>query len=1082
MQDLASRVRQIESWLPLRRSATFSSSAPKAEQEHTVVGLPMESEPSWEELEFHLVARPELDECEHLRELLHIVPGLTKNTFSMLPVEIDLSIDQGYYMLVMAIQNLRESRARADNELPIVVGIGGPPGSGKSSLAHKVASVVGGMVLPMENYFDPSKLTEDNFESFLTVDSPLLVENLRGITGCKDISIPQFDRQKKQQCGFRALRAADSSIVLLEGTYALHPELRPYLDICVSVVGGVQFNLVKRVLRDMQRSGAGLPEGASEAAVLNTIFPMYQQQIEPTLRAAQLRITNQFNHLASLRDHALHDPLYVLRSRPGTCLDAAFRTHLERALSYVSTERFVDTHVRPMGSGDQRLQDWLRIRQCGGRYSITFRECIVEGEMLITPRVTFETGPQMLKGLLELGYEVALVTHRTSETYDDGHVSLSIDSVEELGETCVQVKSATREAACQVGSALGLSGTYVAKTTLQLCLEKAAHELGPEEAGFGAVQGEVGVSATQLAGSMASLKSSSSEASIEVANQEPGATVLTLVPLVSAAEGALAQTQKSVTEAPGDAAEVAAECSDAAAIAAAPHERCQSPALLPASNTTGGVRLQLAPVAQEVGYDTGLLMAVRRVQKLREIHALDSPGLPVVVGIGGPSGSGKSTFARKVAELMECTVVALDNYTDSNRVKNDVFDDPENLDWEALLTAVRQLRRGEDVELPLFDIQQRRHTGFQKVVQSDGAGPRVIVLEGTYALHPRLQGYLDLRVAVVGGVHFSLSKRVQRDVADGTGEQISMERIVDTIFPMFRRHIQPGLSTAHLHIRNDFDPLSALSCNPLYMLKSTRAPTPAAVAAALGLDGKESLGQASAQRDIFLSPPGSAEGDGESALEGGARDMVRVRQCGGRYMVLFRQTLHDGDLIVQPEVNFDVSRSTLAGLLCMGYCIRTVVESTARIFTSQQHKHLQVSLDTIDALSKTFVVLRSTDKRAVMNVASMLNLEGTFTTKTFIDLVNESSETLEHTEHAVGRALEGLQELLRTLPARVSRMRGRYEAAETAAVQTELAVMRSEMRVMRRYGCVVGLMAAATLVSQVFLLRRLSALQRLHTH
>lgn len=43
--------------------------------------------------------------------------------------------------------------------------------------------------------------------------------------------------------------------MIIEGIYALSEKLRPLLDLRVSVTGGVHFDLVKRVLRDIQRVG-----------------------------------------------------------------------------------------------------------------------------------------------------------------------------------------------------------------------------------------------------------------------------------------------------------------------------------------------------------------------------------------------------------------------------------------------------------------------------------------------------------------------------------------------------------------------------------------------------------------------------------------------------------------------------------------------------------------------------------------------------------------------------------------------------------------------------------------------------------
>jgi hypothetical protein len=54
---------------------------------------------------------------------------------------------------------------------------------------------------------------------------------------------------------YRTLEVPSSRIVIIEGIYALSERLRPLLDLRVSVTGGVHFDLVKRVLRDIQRAG-----------------------------------------------------------------------------------------------------------------------------------------------------------------------------------------------------------------------------------------------------------------------------------------------------------------------------------------------------------------------------------------------------------------------------------------------------------------------------------------------------------------------------------------------------------------------------------------------------------------------------------------------------------------------------------------------------------------------------------------------------------------------------------------------------------------------------------------------------------
>ena len=59
----------------------------------------------------------------------------------------------------------------------------------------------------------------------------------------------------KMYAAFRTVKVPSSRIVIIEGIYALSERLRPLLDLRVSVAGGVHLDLVKRVIRDVQRAG-----------------------------------------------------------------------------------------------------------------------------------------------------------------------------------------------------------------------------------------------------------------------------------------------------------------------------------------------------------------------------------------------------------------------------------------------------------------------------------------------------------------------------------------------------------------------------------------------------------------------------------------------------------------------------------------------------------------------------------------------------------------------------------------------------------------------------------------------------------
>lgn len=125
--------------------------------------------------------------------------------------------------------------------------------------------------------------------------------------------------------------------MIIEGIYALSEKLRPLLDLRVSVTGGVHFDLVKRVLRDIQRAGQAPEEIIHQISetvyfaycqlnILTIIwgpsflkfhlrsflqvYPMYKAFIEPDLQTAQIKIINKFNPFTGFQC-----PTYILKVR-----------------------------------------------------------------------------------------------------------------------------------------------------------------------------------------------------------------------------------------------------------------------------------------------------------------------------------------------------------------------------------------------------------------------------------------------------------------------------------------------------------------------------------------------------------------------------------------------------------------------------------------------------------------------------------------------------------------------------------------------------------------------------------------------
>ena len=214
--------------------------------------------------------------------------------------EDDLTFDKGFFLTIRAIQLLKSnSQGR-----PILVGLAGPSGAGKSVFCDKIREFMPGVcVLTMDMYNDASMLVEGNFDDPRLTDYDTLNQNLSDLKAGKTVEVPIYDFKQSKRVGYRTQESPASNVIIIEGIYALSDKLRPLQDLRVSISGGVHFDLVKRVMRDIDRSGQE-PEDIIHQ-ISETVYPMYKAFIEPDLRSAHLRVVNSFNPFAGfqVRNH-----------------------------------------------------------------------------------------------------------------------------------------------------------------------------------------------------------------------------------------------------------------------------------------------------------------------------------------------------------------------------------------------------------------------------------------------------------------------------------------------------------------------------------------------------------------------------------------------------------------------------------------------------------------------------------------------------------------------------------------------------------------------------------------------------------
>lgn len=401
-----------------------------------------------------------------LKDQVRLVKRKDSDRHEIVPIQDPLSFEKGFFVVIRACQLLAQK-----NDGIILIGLAGPSGAGKTIFTEKILNFMPSIaVISMDNYNDSSRVVDGNFDDPRLTDYDTLLENVRDLREGKPVQVPIYDFKSSSRTGYRTVEVPSSRIVIIEGIYALSEKLRPLLDLRVSVTGGVHFDLVKRVLRDIQRVGQEPEEIIQQ--ISETVYPMYKAFIEPDLQTAHIKIINNFNPFTGFQS-----PTYILKSAKNLSVDQIKAVYPEGHTE--TMEQTYDIYLLPPGEDPESCQSYLRMRNKDGKYSLMFEEWVTDIPFVISPRITFEVSVRLLGGLMALGYTIATILKRSSHVFcDDRGVCVKIDWLEQLNRQYIQVQGKDRLIVKNVAEQLGLEGSYVPRTYIeQIQLEKLVNEV-----------------------------------------------------------------------------------------------------------------------------------------------------------------------------------------------------------------------------------------------------------------------------------------------------------------------------------------------------------------------------------------------------------------------------------------------------------------------------------------------------------------------------------------------------------------------------------------------------------------------------
>ena len=184
-----------------------------------------------------------------------------------------------------------------DENLPVVIGIAGGTGSGKTTVANVILDRLAAgkiAVVPHDAYYkDLSDLPASqrdiiNFDHPDSLESDLMVEHVLSLRNGESIELPIYDFTKHERTD-QTIRVKPQPVILVEGILVFaEAAMRGLFDVKIFVDTPPDIRFIRRLQRDIVDRGRTTESVISQ--YLTTVRPMHLDFVEPSKRHADVII------------------------------------------------------------------------------------------------------------------------------------------------------------------------------------------------------------------------------------------------------------------------------------------------------------------------------------------------------------------------------------------------------------------------------------------------------------------------------------------------------------------------------------------------------------------------------------------------------------------------------------------------------------------------------------------------------------------------------------------------------------------------------------------------------------------------
>ena len=184
-----------------------------------------------------------------------------------------------------------------DHPDPLVIGIAGGSGSGKTTVAQTILQRVGAdriAFLQHDSYYKdrnklaPAQSAAVNFDHPNSLETELLIEHIAALRDGKAVEVPIYDFSTDSRTN-QAFTVQPCRVILVEGILIFtEAALRNMFDVKIFVDTDADLRLIRRLERDIQERHRTVESVIRQYQL--TVRPMHLEFVEPSKRYADVII------------------------------------------------------------------------------------------------------------------------------------------------------------------------------------------------------------------------------------------------------------------------------------------------------------------------------------------------------------------------------------------------------------------------------------------------------------------------------------------------------------------------------------------------------------------------------------------------------------------------------------------------------------------------------------------------------------------------------------------------------------------------------------------------------------------------